>query len=52
VGATILDQIGTIYHLDDFTLGIIDTNHIVYYVSLTAVFLFLTIRSLESRRWR
>ena len=52
LGSTILEQVGTISHLDDFTLGIIDTNHIVYYVTVTAVFLFLTIRSLESRRWR
>jgi ABC-2 type transport system permease protein len=52
VGSTILDQLGTISHLDDFSRGIIDTNNIVYYVTVTAVFLFLTIRSLESRRWR
>ena len=39
-------------HLLDFQRGVVDTSHIVYYVSVAAVFLFLTIRSLESRRWR
>ncbi len=39
-------------HFQDFTRGIVDTGNIVYYVSLTAVFLFMTVRSLETRRWR
>src|SRR5262249_29938390 len=36
----------------DFTRGLIDTRHIILYVSVTALCLFLTVRSLESRRWR
>ncbi len=39
-------------HAADFTRGVIDTANVVYFVSLAAVFLFLTIRSLETRRWR
>ena len=39
-------------HFDDFAKGVIDTEHIVYYLSLTATFLFLSVRALESRRWR
>ena len=39
-------------HYDDFERGVIDTKHIVYFLSVTAFFLFLSIRSLESRRWR
>jgi ABC-2 type transport system permease protein len=35
-----------------FGRGIIDTNGVFYYLSLVIVFLFLTLRSLESRRWR
>jgi ABC-type transport system involved in multi-copper enzyme maturation permease subunit len=34
----------------DFTRGIIDTRHLVLYGTVTAVCLFLTVRSLESRR--
>lgn len=34
-----------------FTEGVFDLTAIVYYISLTIVFLFLTIRVYESRRW-
>ena len=50
--AVVLEQLSLSGHFDDFTRGIIDTNNIIYYVSATAVFLFLTVRNLESRRWR
>ena len=50
--STIVGQMGMTTHFDDFVRGIIDTGNIVYYVSLIAVFLFLTVRSLETRRWR
>ena len=52
LGSTLIDEIGIKSHFDDFERGVIDTKHIVYYVSLTTFFLFLTIRALESRRWR
>jgi ABC-2 type transport system permease protein len=39
-------------HLLDFQRGVIDTSNVAYYVSIAAVFLFLTARSLETRRWR
>ncbi len=52
LGSTLINEIGIKGHFDDFERGVIDTKHIVYFVSLTAFFLFLTIRALESRRWR
>ena len=52
VGSTIISQISLNAHLEDFTLGVVDTNHIVYYITVTAIFLFLTVRSVETRRWR
>lgn len=36
----------------NFSRGLVDTRNIVLYVSMTAFCLFLTVRSLESRRWR
>lgn len=39
-------------HLDSFNRGILDTADVFYFVALTFTFLFLTWRSLESRRWR
>ena len=52
VAKDVLDGLSMNAHFLDFPRGIIDTSHIVYYVSVTAVFLFLTIRSLETRRWQ
>jgi ABC-2 type transport system permease protein len=37
---------------EDFTRGRLDTRHIVLYGSITLLCLFLTVRSLESRRWK
>jgi ABC-type transport system involved in multi-copper enzyme maturation permease subunit len=36
----------------DFSRGLVDTRHLVLYVSVAMLCLFLTVRSLESRRWR
>jgi ABC-2 type transport system permease protein len=38
--------------MDDFTRGVVDTRTVIFYVSLTFFFLFLTLRVVESRRWR
>jgi ABC-2 type transport system permease protein len=37
---------------DSFAKGVLDSAHLGFYVVLTAVFLFWTVRSLESQRWR
>jgi ABC-2 type transport system permease protein len=39
-------------HLDDFTKGVIDTKHVVYYLSIITFGLFLTARSVDGERWR
>jgi ABC-type transport system involved in multi-copper enzyme maturation permease subunit len=36
----------------DFARGLVDSRHLVLYASVALFCLFLTIRSLESRRWR
>ena len=51
-GREVLDYLGITNHLEDFTRGIIDTKHVVYYVSLITFSLFLTARSVDSERWR
>lgn len=38
-------------YFPDFMTGIIDTRGVIYYLSVTALFLFLAIRSLENSRW-
>ncbi|SVA67458.1 uncharacterized protein METZ01_LOCUS120312, partial [marine metagenome] len=39
-------------HMEDFSTGILDTRHVLLYLSLTGIFLFLTYKSVESRRWK
>ena len=39
-------------HWDDFGKGVIDTTHVVYYVSFITFGLFLTAKSVDSERWR
>jgi len=36
----------------DFNRGLIDSRHVVLYASVALLCLFLTVRSLESRRWQ
>jgi ABC-2 type transport system permease protein len=36
----------------DFSKGVIDTSNIVFFLAATTVFLFLTVKVLESRRWK
>jgi ABC-2 type transport system permease protein len=39
-------------HLDDFGKGVLDTTHIIYYLSVITFGLFLTSKSVETERWR
>lgn len=39
-------------HMDDFAKGIVDTRRLVYYLSGTAFFLFLSARALAANKWR
>lgn len=48
----VLDYLSLTGHFSDFTWGVIDTKSVIYYISVAAVFVFLTARSLEMRRWR
>ena len=48
----LVTEIGMSSHFNDFEKGVIDTKNIIYFLSVTAFFLFLSIRALEYRRWR
>jgi ABC-2 type transport system permease protein len=39
-------------HFDDFVKGVLDTKHLVYYLSFMTFGLFLTAKSVDSERWR
>lgn len=46
-----LQQISVASHFYDFVRGLLDLNHVVFFLSTTALFLFLTVKRLEMRRW-
>ena len=48
----VLNYLSITEHLNDFTRGVLDTKHLVYYISFIAFSLFLTVRSVDSERWR
>jgi ABC-2 type transport system permease protein len=48
----VLQYLSVIRHYDDFTRGIVDTSALIYYVSFIVFFIFLTVRSIDSMRWR
>jgi ABC-2 type transport system permease protein len=39
-------------HMDDFSRGVVDTRPLVFYITTSALFLFLATRALETRTWR
>lgn len=53
VGAgEVLSKANMITNFADFSRGVFDTRAVVFFVSMTAFFLFISIKVLESRRWR
>ncbi len=39
-------------HFHDFVRGMVDINHVVFFVTTTAAFLFFAVKTLEMRRWQ
>lgn len=50
--APVLKYISIITHFEDFAQGIIDSSHIAYYILFTFVGIFLSVKSVESMKWR
>ncbi len=48
----VLSELSIIGHQTNFVKGIIDTRDVIYYVLFIFLSIFLTIRVLESKRWR
>lgn len=47
----VVDWISILARYEPFTYGILDITSIIYYVSIAVLFLFLTVRVYERRRW-
>ncbi|RMG62297.1 MAG: ABC transporter permease [Calditrichaeota bacterium] len=50
--AKVLNYLSVINHFEDFAQGVIDSQHIAFYLLLSAVGIYLTFKSLEAIRWR
>jgi len=50
--AIFFSQISIVEHMRDFFRGIIDTRHVSFYLTLTCFFLVLTLKVVETRRWK
>jgi len=40
------------YHLSNMSRGVIDSRNLIYFFSIIGFFLFLTVQTLEVRRWK
>ena len=47
----IIDWACVLSRFQYFSSGLLDLSSLIYYVSLASVFLFLTVRVYEKRRW-
>ncbi|MCM3880559.1 MAG: ABC transporter permease [Vicinamibacterales bacterium] len=52
MGQKVLQALSLTDRFDDFTKGVIDLKHVVYYLSFISFGLFLTAKSVDSERWR
>ncbi|MDD4856475.1 MAG: ABC transporter permease subunit [Candidatus Krumholzibacteria bacterium] len=48
----VIAQFSILEHFDSFSKGIVNLPDVTYYVFITAFFIFMTLRSLESSHWR
>jgi ABC-2 type transport system permease protein len=48
----IVNYLSVTEHFNDFARGVLDTKHIIYYLSFITFGLFLTAKSVDSERWR
>jgi ABC-2 type transport system permease protein len=52
ITGAVVQYLSILGHLEDFIRGAVDSSNLVYYLSLILLGLFLTMRSLDSMRWR
>jgi len=48
---TVLSWLSLSQRFDEMSMGIFNPSSIIYYLSVSVIFLFLTVRQIEQRRW-
>ncbi|MBI4775552.1 MAG: ABC transporter permease subunit [Deltaproteobacteria bacterium] len=51
-GGEVMEYLGILGHLDNLLKGLIDSRDVLYYVLFTLFFVFCTLRTLDSKKWR
>ncbi len=52
VGGALGEKVSLITHLQSFSVGVLDSSDLFYYLAVIFFLLFLTVRYLEAQRWR
>jgi ABC-2 type transport system permease protein len=50
--AATVRHVSLLTHMEDFVRGVVDTRPLVFHLSLTVWLVFLTVKVVESRRWK
>ncbi len=50
--SALFSHLSMLEHMGDFASGVVDTRHVVFYTSLTGLFLYFTHKVVSFRRWR
>lgn len=50
-GDDTVQKCGMLYHYDSLSRGVLDSRDVVYFVSLSGLFLFLSVLTMERRKW-
>ena len=50
--AELADKLNGMRYFRQFSRGVFDSRGLFYFLSAAALFLFLSVKTLESRRWR
>jgi ABC-2 type transport system permease protein len=48
----VFQQVNVIGRFDEFSRGLVTTDGVVFFLATAALFLFLAVKVVESRRWR
>lgn len=50
--AAVVNHVSLLTHMEHFVRGVVDTRPVVFHLSLTVWLVFLTVKVVESRRWK
>ncbi len=50
-GDDLVQMLGISYHYDSISRGLVDSRDVIYFLSVIAIFIMLTLTSLEKRKW-